>query len=167
MSGRIELLLTSQKFAGKYQAAAIGAGIIVNFLYTPAKREVEANGAFVAERRNRLDARAARLVAGVAEMPIEQAPYALAPVVGVDADEMHIAGGSAFLGRDKTEQETDEGIAVVHDERFFTEFVEEDGMGEGTDRAAPPMVDHFDNLVEVGLGHSPCLHRRAPSRLSR
>ena len=41
---------------------------------------------------------------------------------------------------------------------MLAQLVEENRMGEVTNWAAPPMVNHFDNEVEVGLGHPPDLH---------
>ena len=110
-------------------------------------------------RRDGLHAHAAAAPALLGEAVVEQAADAAAPVIGVDADEVHVPRSRRALGRDdEAEQKADHLRALLDDERLVAQLVEEDGVREGPDGTAPPVVDDLGDAVEVGFRDATDVH---------
>jgi hypothetical protein len=117
-----------------------------------------AHRADVAVGRDRLEAHAAGAPAVVLERGVEDARDAAPAVLGVDADEVHVA--DLRSRRDEPEEEADELVLDLDDARELAELVEEDRVRERARRTFPPLIDDADDLLVVGLRERAGLHHR-------
>jgi ribulose-phosphate 3-epimerase len=100
---------------------------------------------------------------------VEQTANSAAPIVRVNADEVNVAGTHGLFAslrhaagsrRDEAQEKPDHVGPLLNDERLVAELVEEDWMRKGADGAAPPVVDDFDDPVEVAFRDAPHVHSR-------
>jgi ribulose-phosphate 3-epimerase len=118
---------------------------------------MERLASLVAERRDGLDALGTGRAASLGEGRVEQPADAAAAKVGVNAHQVDVARAHRPLG-DEAQEKTYHLALLLDDEGVLAKLVEEDRMGKGRDGAAPPAINHLDDLVEIDLGHQARCH---------
>ena len=91
-------------------------------------------------------------------------PVHVGQIVSITAYPIHreLSTGSALGGLcEKAQEEPDHQVSLLDDQRLAPELVEEDGVRERADRAAPPVIDDFDDTVEVDLRDAAHVHGRS------
>ena len=118
---------------------------------------MESDRALVAARGHSLQPRATGRPRVLFERLVEHLADAAPTVVGVDADEMHVAGLRGTW-RDEAEQKANQDAVVLHDARHRTELMEEDRVCKRRSRPAPPAIDDLNDVIVVLLTEWPSDH---------
>src|SRR4051812_6654104 len=113
--------------------------------------------AFVAAGGDGFEACAASRARVFFEGLIQHLAHAPASVVGVDADQVHVAR-LGWARSHEAEQETDENAVVLDDAGHRTELMEENRMCQSRRRPAPPAIDDLDDVIVVLLTEGPSNH---------
>jgi ribulose-phosphate 3-epimerase len=128
---------------------------------------VKPDRAFIARGCDRFHANAPLGAAGFGEAIVQEPPDSTPPVIGMNPDQMNVSRPDRPVARsqfamgarhDESEKKSDDVRSLLDDERAFPELVEENWMGERADGPAPPMVDHLDDTIEIGLGGAAHVH---------
>ena len=119
---------------------------------------MKTDGPFVSFRSKRFDALHSRSPTPFGELLVEPLAHAAPTVIGMDANLMHVS--RCRRRRDHHPQKEPNQLAFLfRDEGILAELVEEHRIGTPTGRPSPPLVEHGDDIVEVGFGETPDLHR--------
>jgi hypothetical protein len=122
--------------------------IILDARNNPARGLVEGDGTLIAGRSDRLESGATHGARVFLEGLVQHLAHAPPPIVGMDADQMHVAS-LWRTGCDEAEQETNQNSVMLDDARHCAELIEEDRMREGCRWPAPPAIDDLNDVVVV------------------
>src|SRR5688572_6228765 len=81
---------------------------------------------------------------------VQDLANATAPVVRMDADQVHVPR-LGWPWRDQPEQETHQDAVVLHDTGALAELIKKHRVRQRRGGPSPPTVDHLDDVVVVFL----------------
>src|SRR5689334_2874027 len=110
---------------------------------------MEAHRSLVPQGGDGLELLAALAAAVLLEGLVKEAADAVATAIRMDAHEVHVT--HRCVRAHEAEQEADDRRLILDDAREPAELVEEQRVRERARGPAPPVIDHADDQVEIGL----------------